>query len=71
VLPAATDIAKTMCGVSHTKELQKVPLADNTVGRILDISYFLTPWCRILFANLIVTQLVKKVLPSLWNPKVH
>jgi hypothetical protein len=31
----------------------------------------LTPWCRILFAKLIVTQLVKKYPAFLWNPKVH
>jgi hypothetical protein len=31
----------------------------------------LTPWCRILLEKLIVTQLVKNILLSLWNPKVH
>jgi len=31
----------------------------------------LTPWCRILFEKLIVTQLIKKYQLSLWNPKVH
>jgi hypothetical protein len=31
----------------------------------------LTPWCRILFEKLIVTQLIKNILLSLWNPKVH
>jgi hypothetical protein len=31
-----------------------------------------TPWCRILFEKLIVTQLIKKY-PAffIWNPKVH
>jgi hypothetical protein len=29
------------------------------------------PWCKTLFKKLIVTQLVKKILLSLWNPKVH
>jgi hypothetical protein len=33
--------------------------------------HLLTPWCRILFDKLNVTQLVKKILLSLWNPKVH
>jgi hypothetical protein len=31
----------------------------------------LTPWCKILFEKLIVTQLVKKYPAFLWNPKVH
>jgi hypothetical protein len=31
----------------------------------------LTPWCRILFEKLIVTQLVKNYPAFLWNPKVH
>jgi hypothetical protein len=34
------------------------------------ITHSLTPWCRMLFEKLIVTQLVKKC-PFLWNPKVH
>jgi hypothetical protein len=33
-------------------------------------TYLLTPWCRILFEKLIVTQLVRKY-SFLWNPKVH
>jgi hypothetical protein len=35
------------------------------------LTYLLTPWCRILFKKLIVTQLVKKYPAFLWNPKVH
>jgi hypothetical protein len=31
----------------------------------------LTPWCRTLFEKLIVTQLVRKILLSSWNLKVH
>jgi hypothetical protein len=31
----------------------------------------LTPWCRILFEKVIVTQLVKKYPAFLWKPKVH
>jgi hypothetical protein len=31
----------------------------------------LTAWCRILFEKLIVTQLAKNSLLSLWNPKVR
>jgi len=34
------------------------------------LTYLLTPWSRI-FEKLIVTQLVIKVLLSLWNQKVH
>jgi hypothetical protein len=34
------------------------------------LTYSLTPWYRILFEKLIVTQLVKKY-PFLWNLKVH
>jgi hypothetical protein len=33
--------------------------------------YLVTPWCRALFEKLIVTQLVKKILLFLWNPKAH
>jgi hypothetical protein len=33
--------------------------------------HLLTPWCRILFEKLIVTQLVKKYPAFVWNPKVH
>jgi hypothetical protein len=35
------------------------------------IIYLLTPWCRILFEKLIITQLVKRYPAFLWNPKVH
>jgi hypothetical protein len=35
------------------------------------LTYSLTPWCKILFETLIVTQLVKNYLAFLWNPKVH
>jgi hypothetical protein len=35
------------------------------------LTYVLTPWCRILFEKLIIIQLIKKILISLWNPKVH
>jgi hypothetical protein len=37
----------------------------------MKLSYLLTPWCRILFEKLIVTQLVKKYPAFLRNPKVH
>jgi hypothetical protein len=30
------------------------------------LTHSLTPWCRILFEKLIVTQLIKKILLSLW-----
>jgi hypothetical protein len=33
--------------------------------------YLLTPWCRILFEKLIVTQLFKEYPAFLWNPEVH
>jgi hypothetical protein len=35
------------------------------------LTYLLTPWCRILFEKLIVTQFVKKYPAFLRNPKVH
>jgi hypothetical protein len=35
------------------------------------ITYLFTPWCRILFEKLIVTQVVKKYPAFLWNLKVH
>jgi hypothetical protein len=35
------------------------------------LTHSLTPWCRKLFEKLIVTQLIKKNVLSLWNPKVH
>jgi hypothetical protein len=35
------------------------------------LTHSLTPWCRILFEKLIVTQLLKKYPAFLWNPKVH
>jgi hypothetical protein len=35
------------------------------------ITYLLTPWCRMLFEKLIVTQPVEKYPAFLWNPKVH
>jgi hypothetical protein len=45
------------------------------ISNIRDIytstSSLLTPWCRILFEKLIVTQLAKKYPAFLWNPKVH
>jgi hypothetical protein len=35
------------------------------------LTHSLTPWCRILFEKLIITQLVKKYPDFLWNTKVH
>jgi hypothetical protein len=35
------------------------------------LTHSLTPWCRILFEKLIVTQLVKKYPTFLWNLNVH
>jgi hypothetical protein len=35
------------------------------------LTYLFTPWCRTLRKKLIVTHLVKKILLSLRNPKVH
>jgi hypothetical protein len=37
----------------------------------LDALRLLTPWCRTLFEKLIVTQLIKNILLSLWDLKVH
>jgi hypothetical protein len=43
-----------------------------TVPRITYLlTYLLTPWCRILFEKLTVTQLVIRYPTFLWNPKVH
>jgi len=36
ILPAAIDMAKIMFGESYAKQLQQIPLADNTVGRRID-----------------------------------
>jgi hypothetical protein len=33
VLPAAIDVVGTMFGESYAKELQQIPVADNTMGR--------------------------------------
>jgi hypothetical protein len=49
--------------ILYNEEIHKLYASSN-------ITYLLTPWCRILFEKLIVTQLVKNVL-SLWNLKVH
>jgi hypothetical protein len=35
------------------------------------LTHSLTPWCRILFEKLIVTQFVKEYPAFLWNLKVH
>jgi hypothetical protein len=35
------------------------------------LTYLFTPWCRILFEKLIVNKLVKNILLSLWNAKIH
>jgi len=35
------------------------------------LTYLLTPWCRTLFENMIVTQLVKKYPAFVWNSKVQ
>jgi hypothetical protein len=35
------------------------------------LTYMLTPWCRIFFENLIVTQLLKQYPAPLQNQKVH
>jgi hypothetical protein len=38
---------------------------------IIIIIIIITPWCRIFFAKLTVTQLPNNSPLSLWNPKVH
>jgi hypothetical protein len=38
MLFATTDMPGTMLSKSHAKELQKIPLADSNVRRIVDIS---------------------------------
>ena len=37
----------------------------------INITYLLTPWCRILLEKLTGLQLAKKFPAFLWNPKVH
>jgi hypothetical protein len=57
----------------HTVGVQEVRRTMGTLVITRDrlSAYSLTPWCRILFKKLIVTQLVKKYPAFLWNPKVH
>jgi hypothetical protein len=49
---------------------------ETTLGKVATylltylLTDLLTPWCRVLSEKLIVTQLVKNILLSLWNPKV-
>ena len=38
---------------------------------LCDLSYLLTPWCRVLLEKLTGLQLVKKFPAFLWIPKVH
>jgi hypothetical protein len=48
-------------------------VAQNILPAILthSLTHSLTPWCRILFEKLIVTQFVRKCPAFVWNPKVH
>jgi hypothetical protein len=39
VLPAVTDTGETMLGEITRQELRKIPLADNTVGK-MSVGYF-------------------------------
>jgi hypothetical protein len=48
-----------------------VPLFYDFETWALKADQILTAWCRTLFEKLIVTQLVKNILLSLWNPKFH
>jgi hypothetical protein len=67
------------CAAQHAQrpyELHKHVIKSSAENRSLIevipvLNSVLTPWCRILLEELIVTQLVKKIVLSLWNPKVH
>jgi hypothetical protein len=50
----------------HTEQLHKYFEFNTSL-----LTYLLTPWCRILFEKLIVTQHIKKYPSFLRNPKVH
>jgi hypothetical protein len=43
----------------------------NYLQNTIDYTPYYTPWCRILFEKLIVTQLIKKYPAFLRNAKVH
>lgn len=59
VLPAAMDIVRTMFGESYAKQLQQIPLSDNTVGRrINDISEDL---CEQLISELRISKFAIQV----------
>jgi hypothetical protein len=56
------------CG---TREVELWDLWARFIGGIrLDLTYLLTPWCRIFSEKLIVTQLVEQQ-PALRNPKIY
>jgi hypothetical protein len=57
--------------IYYHKEFQDPLLEPELVSLACLLACLLTPWCRILFEKLIVTQLVKKYPAFLWNPKVH
>jgi hypothetical protein len=56
--------------VEHLKQEKGISVRKLMSLRLVILNS-LTPWCRILFEKLIVTQLVKKYPAFLWNPKVH
>jgi len=47
------------------------PCLDKALGLCKGEDMILTPWCKIFFERLTVTQLVKEQPAFLWNPKVH
>jgi hypothetical protein len=65
----------------YSEELHNLNSSPNIITYVLNylltyllthsLTHSLTPWCRVLFEKLIVTQLVKKFPAFLWNPKVH
>jgi hypothetical protein len=52
---------------SHKSDL--MPVQSNLQQENLFIQYLLTPWCRILFEKLIVTQCIKKYRYLFMEPK--
>jgi len=62
------------CGLRHNRwtidHIFSILQMTENIWGIME-EFLLTSCCRILFENIIVTQLVKSILLSLWNPKVH
>ncbi|XP_029657568.1 protein FAM200A-like [Octopus sinensis] len=62
VLPAAIDMVEAMFGESYAKQLQQIPLADNTVARELMtyLKIFVISW----FLDYVTVNLLYKLMRS-------